>query len=233
LRRARREGTLAIFELLSAGNVSGARRIWAMSGHEPPSEPVRPVLLRGPQVSGFVEGLESARDRGDHLLMSAEMDWLGWLLLNDTHAAREWLRAKLDPVAQVGALLGAPTPFNDLPVMMERLEQCEYRIADGGFADLSAQPGSLLSQIGDTETRRWARQRLGPLTHPAHGTLLKSVICYLRARGEWEQAARELGVHRHTMRSRIARAADELDVDFTDPDTFSELWLALRIAGYA
>jgi purine catabolism regulator len=233
LRRARREGTLAIFELLSAGNVSGARHIWAMSGHEPPQEPVRPVLLRGPQVSGFVEALESARDCADHLLMSAEKDWLGWLLLNDTQAAREWLHAKLDPATQVGALVGAPTPFNDLPVMMERLEQCEYRITDGGFTDLSAQPGSLLSQIGDTETRRWAQQRLGPLTHPAHETLLHSVTCYLRARGEWEQAARELGVHRHTMRSRIARATEVLGADFTDPDTFSELWLALRIAGYA
>jgi purine catabolism regulator len=233
LRRARREGTLAVFELLSAGNVSGARRIWTMSGHEPPPEPVRPVLLRGPQVSGFVEALESERDCGDHLLMSAEMGWLGWLLLNDTAAAREWLRAKLEPEVHVGALLGAATPFDDLPAMMERLEKSEHRITDGGFTDLSARPGSLLSQIGDVETRHWARQRLGPLTDPEHRTLLESVICYLRARGEWEPAARELGVHRHTMRSRITRATEVLNVDFTDPDTFSELWLALRITGYA
>jgi len=40
-----REATLAVFELLSAGNVSGARRVWALSGHEPPPAPVRPVLL--------------------------------------------------------------------------------------------------------------------------------------------------------------------------------------------
>jgi PucR family transcriptional regulator, purine catabolism regulatory protein len=233
LRRARREGTLAIFELLIAGNVSGARRVWAMSGQEAPQEPVRPVLLRGPQVSDFVEALESGRDCGDHLLMSAEMGWLGWLLLNNTPAAREWLRAKLDPVVRVGALLGSVTPFDDLPAMMERLEQSEHRITDGGFTDLSAQPGSLLSQIDDIETRHWAQQRLGPLTDPAHRTLLVSVISYLRARGEWEPAARELGVHRHTMRSRIARATEVLNVEFTDTDTFSELWLALRIAGYA
>jgi purine catabolism regulator len=47
-----------------------------------------------------------------------------------------------------------------------------------------------------------------------------------------EPAARELGVHRHTMHNRITRAAEVLNADFTDPDTFSELWLALRIAGY-
>jgi DNA-binding PucR family transcriptional regulator len=35
------------------------------------------------------------------------------------------------------------------------------------------------------------------------------------------------------MRSRIARATEVLNVDLADPDTFSELWLALRIAGYA
>jgi PucR family transcriptional regulator, purine catabolism regulatory protein len=48
-----------------------------------------------------------------------------------------------------------------------------------------------------------------------------------------EPTARELGVHRHTMRNRITRATEVLNADFTDPDTFSELWLALRIAGYA
>jgi purine catabolism regulator len=233
LRRARREGTLAIFELLGAGNISGARRIWAMSGHEPPPEPVRPVLLRGPQVTDLVETLEGARNCGDHLLMSAELGWLGWLLLNNTSAAREWLRTRLDPALRVGALLGAATPFDDLPATMQRLEQSEYRITDGGFTDLSAQPDSLLSQIGDIETRHWAERRLSPLTSSAHRTLLDSVICYLRARGEWEPAARELGVHRHTMRSRIARATEVLNVDLADPDTFSELWLALRIAGYA
>jgi purine catabolism regulator len=233
LRRARREGTLAIFELFSAGDVSGARRVWAMSGHEPPRELVRPVLLRGPQVTDLVETLESARDRGDHLLMSAELGWLGWLLLNDTPGARDWLRAKLDPALKVGALLGAPTPFDGLPAMMERLEQAEHRITDGAFTDLSAQPDSLLSQIGDPRTRHWAQRRLSPLTDPAHRTLLVSVVCYLRARGEWESASRELGVHRHTMRSRIARATEVLNVDLTDPDAFSELWLALRIAGYA
>lgn len=233
LRRARREGTRAVFELLSVGNVSGARRIWAMSGQEPPQEPVRPVMLRGPQVSELVEALESARDCGEHLLMSAELGWLGWLLLNNTTAARDWLRAHLDPLMHVGALLGSATPFNDLPAMMARLEQSEHRMTDGGFTDLSTQYGSLLNQLGDPEMRHWAQERLRPLTDPAHKALLQSVVSYLRARGEWEPAARELGVHRHTIRNRIARAALVLNVDFTDPDTFSELWLALRVAGYA
>jgi PucR family transcriptional regulator, purine catabolism regulatory protein len=233
LRRARREGTRAVFELLSAGDVSGARRIWAMSGCEPPQEPVRPVLLSGPQVSEFIENLESVRDSGEHLLISAELGWLGWLLLNDTPGGRDWLCASVDPMMRVGALLGSATPFSELPAMMARLEQSEHRITDGGFTDLSAQPGSLLSQLDDADARRWAQERLGPLTDPAHKALLQSVISYLRARGEWEPAARELGVHRHTMRNRIERAAAVLNADFSDPDLFSELWLALRVAGHA
>lgn len=233
LHRARREATRAIFELLSASDVNGARCIWAMSGQEPPREPLRPVLLNGAQVSEFVETLENTRGCGDHLMMSAEFGWRGWLLLSDTAAARDWLRASLDPAVRVGALAGPATLFTDLPAMMARLEQSGHRIANGGFTDLSAKSGSLLSRLGDTENRHWAQERLGALTDPAHKALLQSVVSYLHAQGEWEEAARDLGVHRHTMRNRIARAAQVLNVDFSDPDTSSELWLALRVAGYA
>jgi AcrR family transcriptional regulator len=67
----------------------------------------------------------------------------------------------------------------------------------------------------------------------ALAALLAGLVGYLRARGDWEAASREIGVHRHTMRSRIARESEILQADLNDPDAFSELWLALRIAGYA
>ena len=47
-----------------------------------------------------------------------------------------------------------------------------------------------------------------------------------------QAAARDLDVHRHTVRNRLARAETLLGVSVDDPDTRAELWLALRLASY-
>lgn len=58
--------------------------------------------------------------------------------------------------------------------------------------------------------------------------LVASVRAYLRHRGSWESAARDLGVHRNTVRSRIRIARETLGIDLDDPDLAAELWIALR-----
>ncbi len=63
--------------------------------------------------------------------------------------------------------------------------------------------------------------------------LLSAVTAYLRARGHWEEAARDLGVHRNTLRYRIATASRVLDRDLADPDVAAHLWLSLREEGLA
>lgn len=63
--------------------------------------------------------------------------------------------------------------------------------------------------------------------------LLSAVTAYLRARGHWEDAARDLGVHRNTLRYRIATASRVLDLDLDDPDVAACLWLTLREEGHA
>lgn len=62
----------------------------------------------------------------------------------------------------------------------------------------------------------------------AHGTeLLASVRAYLEANGQWEAAAADLGVHRHTLRGRIARAEEVLGVDLSVARVRAELLLAI------
>ncbi|MGT2462063.1 PucR family transcriptional regulator [Sinomonas atrocyanea] len=62
----------------------------------------------------------------------------------------------------------------------------------------------------------------------AGGELLPTVRAYLKNRGHWEASARDLGVHRNSVRHRMARAGELLGVDFDDPDVAAHLWLALR-----
>lgn len=42
-------------------------------------------------------------------------------------------------------------------------------------------------------------------------------------------ATSALGIHRHTLRYRMAQIAGALDRDLDDPTVRSELWLALRL----
>ncbi|MFW0796511.1 PucR family transcriptional regulator [Gordonia sp. CPCC 205515] len=61
-----------------------------------------------------------------------------------------------------------------------------------------------------------------------HNTeLLASLRAYLEANGQWEAAAAVLGVHRHTLRGRIARAEEVLGCDLSVARVRAELLLAI------
>lgn len=93
---------------------------------------------------------------------------------------------------------------------------------------------SLLPLLGDTAVRGWAEELLAPLTaHDAgaRGDLVASVRAWLARHGQWDAAAGDLGVHRHTLRYRIRRAEEILGRRLDDPDVRAELWLALRLTG--
>lgn len=57
--------------------------------------------------------------------------------------------------------------------------------------------------------------------------LLPSIRAYLEANGQWEAAASALGIHRHTLRGRIARAEEVLGVDLSIARVRAELLLAI------
>jgi purine catabolism regulator len=57
---------------------------------------------------------------------------------------------------------------------------------------------------------------------------VESVRVWLAHHGQWEPAAAQLAVHRHTLRKRIRRAAELLGRDVDQPGTRAELWVALH-----
>ena len=74
---------------------------------------------------------------------------------------------------------------------------------------------------------------LGPIVGYTRADLVRSVVAYLRHRGHWEDAARDLDIHHNTLRHRIGTASRVMGADLNDPDVASRLWLALRAAGLA
>jgi purine catabolism regulator len=63
--------------------------------------------------------------------------------------------------------------------------------------------------------------------------LTRTLVAYLRHRGQWELASREAGVHRNTMRLRLVTIERLLGADPADPDVAAHVWLYLRANGLA
>ena len=93
---------------------------------------------------------------------------------------------------------------------------------------------SVLAAFATDEARLIAESRLAPLRqHDAQERteLERSLRVWLEHDTRLEPAAAALGVHRHTLRTRIAQAATILDADLTSFPARAELWATLRTAG--
>ncbi|MCX2967548.1 PucR family transcriptional regulator [Streptomyces sp. TRM70308] len=93
--------------------------------------------------------------------------------------------------------------------------------------------GSVLPLLADDAVRAFADGVLRPLReHDAsgRGDLVASLRAWLSRHGQWDAAAADLGVHRHTLRYRMRRVEEILGRSLDDPDVRMELWLALKTA---
>ena len=88
----------------------------------------------------------------------------------------------------------------------------------------------MLGALDPEAARGVADALLAPL-EGRKGDLLASLQAWLARHGQWDTAAADLGVHRHTLRYRMRRVEELLDRSLDDADLRAELWLALRVRG--
>ncbi|MCX4819722.1 PucR family transcriptional regulator [Streptomyces sp. NBC_01142] len=91
--------------------------------------------------------------------------------------------------------------------------------------------GSILPLLADDAVRAFADGMLRALyEHDAtgRGDLVASLRAWLSRHGQWDAAAADLGVHRHTLRYRMRRVEEILGRSLDDPDVRMELWLSLK-----
>jgi purine catabolism regulator len=149
------------------------------------------------------------------------------------------LTAQVMALAQAAGPVGASDPA-DLDGLERALRQAERALAAArrvrtahdrphGALRHSDLPGQgLLGLLDPDVVHGFAGALLAPLRE-ADPVLVPSLRAYLQANGQGEAAARALGVHRHTMRDRMRRAARLLGRDLDDPAVRAELWVALAV----
>ncbi|MER7728065.1 PucR family transcriptional regulator [Streptomyces sp. NPDC096323] len=111
----------------------------------------------------------------------------------------------------------------------------------GGLVELSRTAGhpvrartdrssALLLDLGDrTALAGYADALLGPLdTADPAGGLTRTLATWLDTGSSWDETARRLGLHRHTVRNRLDKVAHLTGRRLDDGDDRFDLWLALR-----
>ena len=139
------------------------------------------------------------------------------------------IRLAILPEPTVGAGGAAPTGAADYAIALGRplpLEELAAAVGPVASACRTAALGTLveLDRSDDARGEHW----VDALARHPRGDLRDAVRSYLAHRGQWEAAARELGIHRNSLRHRIAVATEVIGTDLADPDTAAALWIALR-----
>jgi purine catabolism regulator len=190
------------------------------------------ALLGLPSDGGGSEALRllmSRRldDRGARYLSAARTDRAAFLLEADSEeAALELAEAVLDaePTARLG--LGRPGRGSALGRSL-----LEARAAlDAGVGPIASYRdlGSLELLLGlpDAALDAFVDRVLGPVQR--NGALVESLRTLLETGCRWSDAATRLGVHRHTLRYRMARLEEQTGHHPDRPADRMELWLAVK-----
>jgi purine catabolism regulator len=236
LRLAARGCEAMVLDLLRAGQAPAARRAAASLGIDLPDR-ARVAVVRDGHPDEMLLHLDSAPGAGELVLLGGPVtagDTAGHgeagatccLLLRDKAGCAGWLRGLTDAVGGSRGVLAAPADLEHFAESLRRAEAALPGTAPGTCADLGWDRGT--APLDTPELRAWARRRLRALDGDEE--LVATVAAVLRCRSELD-AARDLTVHRHTIRNRVARIESLLGVRMDDPDARSELWLALRLTG--
>lgn len=116
--------------------------------------------------------------------------------------------AEVELLLSRALVLGRPIVAGRAPLDFDALLDPD---ASRGFAAKALEPLVALDREGDR-------------------SLVLTLRTWLAHHGGWEPTAAELGVHRNSVRHRIAQVEKALAVDLADPEVRMRLWFALRWA---
>ncbi|MEY9850189.1 PucR family transcriptional regulator [Streptacidiphilus sp. MAP5-3] len=237
LRRAEDRMRTALLRLVLAGETVIAKEVADALLGGLPQGPVRVLVAEGDGLAELGDRAEQAASRtGESLLLAPEGDRLVLIAVDGgmVHQVCTDLAADLESVT-VG--VSSPTMLESAgPAAAEAERALAVALRSGrrsvDHSEVGA--GSLLPLLGDEAVQAFADGLLRPLREhdrTSRGDLEASLRAWLSRHGQWDAAAADLGVHRHTLRYRMRRVEELLGRSLDDTDVRMELWLALRASG--
>ncbi|WP_105969064.1 PucR family transcriptional regulator [Streptomyces geranii] len=137
--------------------------------------------------------------------------------------------------ADLGWVLGfsAPAPASELARADRQARRALQRAtaAQEPAAVHTEDPLTVHGLISPADAQDLARARFAALDRagaPGAPVLLDTLRTWLTLHGSWDRTATALHIHRNTVRHRLARVGELLDVDLQDTGVRMELWFALH-----
>jgi purine catabolism regulator len=97
---------------------------------------------------------------------------------------------------------------------------------------IELETSAILGLLSREDIETLARERLTQLAAAPDGADLRRVLeTWLRHNAAWDPAARELGMHRHTLKAQVQRAGTLVRLDLDTFEAKAELWALLVAAG--
>ena len=216
----------AVWRALLAGDRAVAEAIAEPVLGALPEGGVRVAVFGGTAVPPAADWLEAQPDRffardGSDLVV----------LLEDDGSALPVI-VELAQRFELQAGVSAPRSSRDLGGALAQAltardrTSAEHPVAS--FDDVSS--GGMLALLDTPDARVVAAAALAPLV-AADPSLPRILRVWLDRDGVYDVAARELGMHRHTLRARVAEAERLLGTDLGSFAARADLYAALRVAG--
>ena len=232
LDRARGHLRSGLLRSIVAGDLELAERVSAEMWGPLPSSPVRVAIADLPpdHVDRLSEFLELRVDeRGGRLFFGRDGETVVVVLEDADLGLAEELASEFDVPVGVSDATSVDAVSGAHEQAMRALERArETGPGVAWFDDISRQ--GVLAFLARTDARAVARATLAPLTEydAANGTsLLETTRVWLEHGGQFDATAQQLGVHRHTVRSRVALAERLLARDLSGFHARADLWAAL------
>lgn len=237
LDRARDHLRAGLWRLLLGGDVAMVEEIYRQTWGDFPAAPVIVAVAEAPlpRLEAVAEYIERRAENNSPVFHSIARNRIVLCTETRSQPALELLAREFS--LRLG--ISDPTAYADLGTALSQAERARDRaVATGAdvvtFKTVSRE--GVLGLLAGADAAEVARSVLEPLTgyDAAHGTqLVLSVRAWLEANGEFEASARVLGVHRHTVRARIAQAEQLLGRDLGTFRARADLWAALLAAADA
>ncbi|MCV7228158.1 PucR family transcriptional regulator [Mycolicibacterium komossense] len=205
-----------------------------------PEDPIAVVVLTntGPALAAERQTQQLLDTRGVPYLMWTGRDEILLVVAADGSVTATEIRQALGAQLQrhLGGGLSLPGSFQNVDLCVNQARTAARAYPDDHFREFAAIGvfGVILGNRSTAELDLLV-QRLRPLEehdrqqNSATGAgLVASLEAYLSHNGQIENAAATLGVHRHTMRNRLAKISELTHTDLGTADSRAELWVALK-----
>ena len=230
LRRGRRAMTGQLLQLLRDGRVDTVRSAAEVLHISLPTDRFVVMSIDGAAVTPAQrDSIERRAGRPRKGFFAAPWEEHLLLLIDEGTAPGEQ-----EHLALLGATAGLSDPIRwpELASGIAQATQARQNARPGEIVDFATLIGrSFFGLLATSSVAEIAKARLAAVSQSAYGReSLRMAEVWLGHNGRWEPAARELDLHRHSLRLRVEKLAATVGVSL---DTFSgraELWTLLAAA---